>query len=212
MGTKRDQRQVTLNDVLKRKGLATVVDAGAEYVKDRLAETPHPLALSQLLPPSAAQTNNVDGLHLKVPVFPPSSNHCYFNNRYGGRTKTDEARAFEHRFIQLAHQQLPEISAFLRGHQDDSVYSVTYQFYFPHDDLINRTFGDGTKRAAETRYKRVDAENRNKLVSDSLAKALGKDDMLFFEVRTLKMSANLVHGVPQIWIWVERKDHTFFGV
>lgn len=152
------------------------------------------------------------GLHFKIALFPPTSNHCYFNHPRGGRCKTKDAEAFEHRFIREVQRQLPEISAFLRGHTPESVYSVTYQLYFPHDDIVCRTYGSKKKGAATSRYKGVDAENRNKLISDSLAKALGQDDMVFFEVRTLKMSANLVHGVPQIWVWIERKDHTFFGV
>ena len=147
-----------------------------------------------------------------VKLFPPSSNHIYVNNSRGGRFKTKEAEAFEHRFIQAVHTHLPAIQRFFADRKPEDIYSVSYLYYFPHDDIVCKTFGQGKKGSAESRYKKIDAENRTKLVSDSLAKALGIDDNLFFSVRVDKRSARQVQDESQIWVYVQKTDPTFFGV
>lgn len=151
-------------------------------------------------------------LAFAVKLFPPTANHCYFNHPRGGRAKTTEATAFERRFVQAVHEHLPRIQEFFADRTPESVYSVIYVYHFPHDAIVCKNFGTGKKGAAQNRYKKVDAENRTKLVSDALATALGVDDHLFFDIRVVKSSARKLNDEPQIWIFVQKADPAFFGV
>jgi hypothetical protein len=93
-----------------------------------------------------------------------------------------------------------------------AVYRVWYAFYFPLEDLLNKTFGSGKQGAAESRYKRMDVENRVKLVADSLATAIGIDDCQFFEGGHSKLSATLVGGTSQIHVFLTSENPKRFGL
>lgn len=204
--------QLTIADILQRKMLAppTAEDLKVEEEFEqhlaRVIEKHGPVL-------QAACSEAPTTLHFKIILFPPSSNHCYFNHPRGGRAKTDKAVQFERQFVQAVHKYLPDIKTFFEDHDGNkSAYTVIYQAFFLHEEIINKTFGEDKKGSAVSRYKEVDAENRNKLISDSFAKALGITDKFFFSVRVDKMSAHLVGDVPQIHVYIQKTDPAFFGV
>lgn len=145
-----------------------------------------------------------------LPFLPPSSNHIYVTRRGGkGRFLSKEAETFKRRTI--SHIQtycLAKVSRLDR----EAVYRVWYAFYFPPEELLNQTFGSGKKGSAKTRYKRMDVENRLKLVADALATAIGIDDCQFFEGGQTKLSASLTSGVPQVHIFLTTEDPRRFGL
>lgn len=144
-----------------------------------------------------------------LPFLPPSSNHIYINRGGRGRCLSKEAETFKLRAISLIQTDcLARIGQLDRG----MTYAVWYAFYFPLDELINTTFGGGKKGSAKSRYKRMDVENRLKLVTDSLATAIGIDDCQFFEGGHAKLSDELVGGKPQIHIFLTPKDPRYFGL
>lgn len=145
-----------------------------------------------------------------LPFLPPTSNNVYVNARGGkGRFLSSEAKKFKLRAVAKIQQDcLAKITRLDRT----AVYRVWYAFYFRPEDILNTTFGSGKKGAAETRYKRMDVENRLKLVADSLATAIGIDDCQFFEGGHTKLSASLVGGQEQIHVFLTSEDPSRFGL
>ncbi len=144
-----------------------------------------------------------------LPFLPPTSNHIYVNKRGGGRFLSKDAEKFKLRAIATIQQNcLAQIGRLDRT----AIYRVWYAFFFQPESILNMTFGSGKKGAAETRYKRMDVENRLKLVADSLAKAIGIDDCQFFEGGHTKLCASLVGGVEQIHIFLTPEDPKRFGL
>lgn len=144
-----------------------------------------------------------------LPFLPPSSNHIYVSGRGGGRFLSAQAKKFKLRAI--SHIQsicLAQITNLDRS----AIYSVWYNFFFPTEELLNKTFGQGKQNSAESRYKRMDVENRIKLVADSLATAIGIDDCQFFQGGHSKLSTSLVGDREQIHIFLSSKDPKYFGV
>lgn len=146
-------------------------------------------------------------LHLVIPFLPPTSNRIYVNRRGGhGRFLSKEAEQFKKRFsLEVVPHYLPQISQLSAG----ELYRVGYVFYFPKDELINKGFAQGK---AQSRYKRMDVENRLKLISDSLSTALGVDDSLFFGTACDKRNCELVGGDPQVHIFLTTATPTEFGL
>lgn len=151
-----------------------------------------------------------DSLFIVLPFLPPSSNHIYVGRKGGkGRFLSKEASTFKTRAItHIQSNYLADISRLDR----EGIYGVWYAFYFPLEDLLNLTFGSGKKGSAKTRYKRLDVENRLKLVSDALATAIGIDDCQFFEGGHTKLSASLTSGIPQIHVFLTPQPPSRFGL
>lgn len=151
-----------------------------------------------------------------IPFIPPSSNNIYVTNwKRKTRFLSAEAEAFKKRVLTLiAQEKAFEISQFgaLLKNDPNAMFWVDFVFYFEDADILNTTFGSGKKGAAETRYKRMDVENRVKLVTDSFAKAIGIDDSLFFHGSHSKCSARLVGGTPQIHVFFYPADPARFGL
>ncbi len=143
-----------------------------------------------------------------LPFLPPSSNNIYITNwQTKKRIPTKEAAAFKKKVISLVNSEcLAEISQ-LRA---DDLLVIWYAFYFPREEILNTTFGQ--KNGAETRYKRMDVENRLKLVTDSIATAIGIDDCQFFEGGHTKLCADLVRGKPQTHVFLKRAEPGRFGL
>lgn len=137
------------------------------------------------------------------------------NKRGGGKFLSKEAAAFKMRTISHIQQEklpaLAEISDTIKNNPL-VVFEIEYAFFFPDEDILNLTFGEGKKTSAKTRYKRMDVENRVKLLSDSIVTAIGVDDSLFFRGAHNKCSARLVGGVPQIHIFFYQADPSRFGL
>ena len=130
-------------------------------------------------------------IRLELPALPPSSNHAYINNGFGGRTLSAAGKKFL--ITTKAHlaQQYPrEMMLF----KPNLPYIVVARFFFEH--LENTGFATGK---AQNRYKRVDGSNRLKLLEDALADAGGIDDSQF-----LSTTPHKVQGTPErtlVWVW-----------
>ena len=142
---------------------------------------------------------------VSLPFFPPTSNNIYSTNwRQKKRFLSKEASAFKTSVVAFIQANcLAAISQLDRG----ALYRVWYAFYFLPDDVFNKTFGSGKKGAAETRYKRVDVENRLKLVADALSTAIGIDDSQFWEGGHTKLVTN---GQPRIDIFITPVPQEYF--
>lgn len=152
---------------------------------------------------------STDAPFVILTFLPPSSNHIYVNRRSGGRFLSKEAETFKRQAISYIQANcLAKIARLDR----ETVYRVWYAYFFPPEELLNQTFGKGKQGSAKTRYKRMDVENRLKLVADSLATAIGIDDCQFFEGGHTKLSASLTSGVPQVHIFLTPEDPRRFGL
>lgn len=155
------------------------------------------------------------GLQIVIPFLPPSSNHIYVNGRGGrGRFLSKEAEAWKNRFMQqvVAPYMMP-ISEFCKTVVKDpsSILELHMAFFFENDDLLNTTFGKGGKSAAKTRYKKMDVQNRIKLVTDAVSKAIALDDSLHFREIHDKCSADMVGGVG-VCIRLKKGNLSFYGL
>lgn len=151
-----------------------------------------------------------------VPFLPPTSNKIYVTN-WGNKSRflSKEAQVFKTKAIaSIQEQRLAEIGALAEviKNDDRAIFSVNYVFFFEDSDILNTTFGQGKKGSAVTRYKRMDVENRVKLLTDSLVTAVGIDDSLFFQGSHAKCSAKLVGGKPQIHIYFGQAQPVEYGV
>lgn len=146
-----------------------------------------------------------------IPYLPPSANNIrVINWRQKRQFLTEEAQAFERRFLK---DFIPNNTAFIAQLDKDAVYEVYYVFYFPRDEVLTKTFGAGKKDSAKSRYKKMDAENRLKFLSDCLSKAVGIDDSQFFAGGYRKMCCDVLPGrMPQIHIWVAPRELSTFGL
>lgn len=156
-----------------------------------------------------------NSLRICIPFLPPSSNKIYVTDfRRKRRFKSKPALAFEEEFKStVVPKYLPWISQMIGPEQDPSViYTAFIDFYFPKDQLINKTWGSGTKSAAKMRYKKMDTGNRLKLIYDCLSDALDIDDSHFFHVGGRKLSAEGFRVDPQAHIFLTKQDSKLFGV
>jgi hypothetical protein len=154
---------------------------------------------------------------LEIPFIPPSSNNCYVNVPVRGakrkgpggptmRVLTKEAQAFKKRVLtDVVPRYLAEISLLDRL----GVYSINYRFFFLVDDVMTKTYGK--QNGAESPYKRMDLENRLKLLSDTVSTAIGIDDSQFFAGAQGKYSCALVGGVPQVHVFLRKLELKEFG-
>lgn len=130
-----------------------------------------------------------------LPFFPPTSNNVYVSGRGGIRFLSKEAKSFKSQVTAYIQANcLLAISKLDRG----ALYRVWYAFFFQPDEVFNKTFGK-KKDGPQTRYKRVDVENRVKLVADALATAIGIDDSQFWEGGHTKL---VTTGPPKIDIFI----------
>lgn len=164
-------------------------------------------------PATDEHTNPPHSLRIVVPFIPPSSNKIYTTDwRSKRRFKSKLATNFEEEFKSVVPLYLPWISRMIGPEQDPSViYAVSIDFYFPRAQVINKTWGDGTKKAASTRYKKMDTGNRLKLIYDCLAEALQIDDSHFFQVGGRKLIAESFGVEPQVHIFLNLQDPKLLG-
>lgn len=138
-------------------------------------------------------------IRLTVPGLPPSSNHAYFNLRGGGRSLTAVGRAYlTSTKSHLQRLYRTEMMFF----QKNVPYLVLAHFYFP--EVENK----GYPNKGETRYKKLDGNNRLKLLEDALKDAGGVDDSQTLGFFWLKKQ-----GAPErveLWIWNLETETTPF--
>lgn len=123
------------------------------------------------------------------------------------RILTKEARAFKTRVLtDVVPRYLSEIGKLDKG----GVYDITYRFFFDRDDVLTKTWG-AAKNAAKSQYKKMDLENRLKLLSDVISDSLSIDDSQFFSGRQEKRNCQEVGGIPQVHIFIRRRQLEEFG-
>lgn len=143
-------------------------------------------------------------LHLIYPVLPPSSNKLYFR----GTQLTAKARKYKEDFRSYMRRYLAEISEFPAG----LVYAIHLRFYFK--SLVNPTFNNPKvppKKRAKTRYKKIDLDNRIKLLTDCVRDVLAIDDSHAFAGSQEKHQC--AKGEPEkVEIYVQVVDPKLFGL
>ncbi len=156
------------------------------------------------------------GIQILIPFLPPTSNHIYVNGRGGrGRFLSKEAEAWKNRFSQqVIAPYLVQMQSFGNTVDKDpsAVLELWMTFFFPKEDILNTTFGQKTKAAAKTRYKKMDVQNRIKLVTDAVVKALALDDSLNFREIHDKCCADVVGGDVGICIRLRKVSPDMFGI
>lgn len=142
-------------------------------------------------------------LHICFPALPPSSNKIYFR----GTTLTRVAREFAEAFAAYAAQHhLHEINRLNTA----GIYAVHLRFFF--ESLINETWNNPSVRPskrAKDRYKRIDLDNRIKLLTDCVRDAIDIDDSRVFAGSQEK---HMDPGRPRVEIYVQEVNPDDFGI
>jgi len=127
--------------------------------------------------------------------LPPSVNHVYMTVMKGKgraripiRTLTPEGKKFKNETTAELVRRFPTE---LRIFKPNVPFMVVGRLSFPN--LLNKGWPD----KAETRYKRLDADNRLKLLLDVLKDAAGIDDSNFLDIRVIKA---LGPDKTELWI------------
>jgi hypothetical protein len=105
---------------------------------------------------------------MEIPWVPPSSNHAYMNNGFGGRSLAKEGRKF---LLETKAHLSQNYRRELRLFKENKPYALVFRFYF--NDIENKGFATGKAKA---RYKVFDGGNRTKLLEDALKDVGGIDD------------------------------------
>ena len=138
-------------------------------------------------------------IRLELPSLPPSSNHAYFNLKGRGRALTDVGRSYltnVKSHLQRNHRQA------MTFFEKNAPYFVVVRFYF---GVLENA---GYPGKAENRYKKLDGNNRIKLLEDALKDAGGIDDS-----QTLRFLWEKKQGVPErtlLWVWNLEKEKSPF--
>jgi len=129
-------------------------------------------------------------LKIVIPLLPPTTNHAYINNGFGGRKLSAAGKKFKTETkVTVARTHTTQ----LRDFHPDTPLVILARFFFA--TLVN----EGWPKKAKTRYKKLDVTNRIKLLEDCLAEVLGVDDSC-----TLTFIPDKCQGTPErteIYIW-----------
>lgn len=141
-------------------------------------------------------------IRLELPYLPPSSNHAYANNSFGGRRLSTLGRAFLLKTkVYLAQHYPREMMLF----KPNLPYLVVMRFFF--DDIENAGFAKGKAKA---RYKVFDGGNRTKLLEDALKDAGGIDDSQTLTSIWQKVPTVGTGERTFIWAWSLEEETTPF--
>lgn len=138
-------------------------------------------------------------IRLELPWLPPSSNHAYMNNGFGGRTLSTEGKKFKRETTAYFAQHYPREMRFFKPNLP---YLLAFRFFF--EDLENKGFTSGKTK---TRYKVFDGGNRTKLLEDALKDAGGIDDS-----QTMTSLWSKCRGPEHtiIWAWSLEEEGSLF--
>ena len=142
-------------------------------------------------------------LKMVYPVLPPTSNKIYFR----GTILKKEAREYAERF---SYQMTRDYLHLLNEIDPLAIYSISLLFFF--ESLLNESFNNPKvpeKKRAKTRYKKLDLDNRVKLVADCTRDLLGVDDSHTFEMLTVKA---VDKSNPRVEIYVRDVNPVWYGV
>jgi Holliday junction resolvase RusA-like endonuclease len=129
-------------------------------------------------------------LRIEIPMLPPTTNHAYTNNGFGGRTLSAAGKKFKNETKVIVARRY---ATAIKEIKPNASLVVLARFYFK--SITN----EGWPKKAKTRYKKLDATNRIKLLEDCLAEALGVDDSC-----NLAFIPNKCVGTPErtlVYIW-----------
>jgi hypothetical protein len=146
-------------------------------------------------------------IHMAIPHLPPSSNNAYFTmvTKVGKkmvpkRVMTKEGKKFKKETSAFLVQNYPmEMQIF----RPNAPYALLYQVIF--DTITNKTWPE----KAATRYKKLDASNRVKLLEDALVDAAGIDDSQILISSVFKSQG--AHQGTRIWAW-DLENETMAGI
>ena len=148
-------------------------------------------------------------LSFSFPEIPPSINHIYAQVGPRRILKT-VGKAYKKRLQQvLLHDHAREVEALLDEAGDDLFLLLSIDVYFP--TLVNEGWlkiNRSGKRGADSRYKRLDASNRVKVVEDAVVEAIGIDDSRFQAIVMKHMDPRR----PRVEVSLEPLDPREFGV
>lgn len=119
-------------------------------------------------------------LHIALNGIPISSNKAYFDRPGGGRVLTAHGKRYKSETTATLVRDYPTDLKFFESNKG---YGILIVLFMP--TVLNK----GWPETAKTRYKKLDASNRVKLLEDALIDATGIDDSQFL----LPMIAKLQH-------------------
>jgi Holliday junction resolvase RusA-like endonuclease len=118
-------------------------------------------------------------LELSGPI-PPSYNHAFKRDRFGKDVPTEEHVRWRKEFMQTVLETTPQANLLQFSH-----ISVAERFVIQTTVFMN-LINTGYPKTAKTYLKKVDADNRGKLVQDLVCQLLGFDDSHIFESTQVK--------------------------
>lgn len=123
-------------------------------------------------------------MNLTYPYIPPSINSSYKVGKWGSFYKDKQSVAYKEEFICWAKDNwFEEINKFNASPYD--IFFLHIDFYFKKIDIINEKYG--TDKRVKSPYKRLDLDNRIKVLQDCLSGVLGVDDSKIFSLSCNKM-------------------------
>lgn len=144
-------------------------------------------------------------LHLVFAGLPPTSNHIFVKGHILTREARDYAEQFSKEMVRYQHliHQMNESA--------DVVYGVHLRFYM---NLVNESWNNPSvapSKRAKSRYKKIDLDNRVKLITDCVRDAIAVDDSHIFAASQEKH-----HVLPgpqeHVEIMVHEVDPRLFGL
>lgn len=136
-------------------------------------------------------------IHLTYPYIPPSINRVYKTNKYGTFYQNNIAKVYKDEFISFAKEHwLSVLNSF--SFNDRDIFHLTVNFYFSEEELFNDKFGKDKR--IKSPYKRLDLDNRRKLLQDSLCAVFGIDDSRIFS----SSDAKYISEEKRVEIYLEK--------
>jgi Holliday junction resolvase RusA-like endonuclease len=124
-------------------------------------------------------------LTFSYPFIPPSINSSYGVNNKRMYTHT-HVKVYKEAFLEWSKNNLfKEISKLKIDPYD--CFSLTVSIYFPLEEIVNVKYGKDGR--AKSPFKRLDIDNRIKLLQDCIALVIGGDDKQIFNVNFSKKVA-----------------------
>ena len=126
-------------------------------------------------------------IRLELPWVPISSNRAYFNLRTGGRMLSKDGKKFKAESSAHLAQKYPQQLVFFKP---DVPYVVMMRYFFEAVE---------NKKGAKERFKRIDVDNRTKLLQDVLSEVGG-----FNDAQIMTAIGDKRQGFPErtvVWAW-----------
>lgn len=138
-----------------------------------------------------------------IPGLPPSVNDAWFFLPKGGKTlKTAGKKFVAETQTLLGRNYSKELMTF----QKNEPYLVFWRLHM--ENVENETWG-APKKAAKTRYKKIDATNRIKILEDVIAEVTGIDDSCTLTFGITKVKAVGEEKV-EVFIWNTYREESPF--